>query len=543
MWTLAFLALAALLWLVRVTFGEDLGLAEPSAGRLVTLVALALTALAGARLLHELLIRLILRASRHSGLVASDLVRSILAVALYMLALVAYLRFVLALDVTSVLATSAMLSAIVGLALQPMLGHLFAGVSIELERPVRIGDYVRRDEMEGRVVSLNWRSVHIQTDRGSVFVMPNSDFTSKLIEVIPQNQAFRHQVVFNVGSGHPPGRIIRLAMQVFRSGLPHILAQPTPAVITLGNDPVSGTIRYAARFSTIQVQDRNTIASNFLERLWYAFSRAGIDLPAPPLLLPLAEGASGDGRALPLLRPAARLALPYFPEGALSALSPVLSDSLLALAVDIRYGQNEHCDGRLLSLVLEGQLREQHPGGAASFDEAVNALIAAIEEQGGVAPADAGKRRLSEGEFRPLLERATLVIGPLARNLCESVAALTSDAFLAYRAVAASIPAGEARERFLDLGPQAPLRLIQPGDWIGWPHALGRETTPPDCEASQDCRLLVWTRDDFAAALAVAGEEDLAILADQLARHAAGCEGLGPDDLRAWIAPVYNPAS
>ncbi|GGF30952.1 hypothetical protein GCM10011611_41310 [Aliidongia dinghuensis] len=537
MWTLVLLALAALLWLLRMTFGEGLGLTDPSAGHIVTLGALALSMLAAAQLAHALLIRVLLHASRNRGLVTSDLVRSTLAVALYMATVVAYLRFVLALDVTSVLATSALLSAIIGLALQPMLGHLFAGVSIELERPVRIGDFVRRDEMEGRVISLSWRSVHIQTDRGSVFVMPNSDFTAKLIEVVPQNQPFRHQVFFHVGSDQPPGQVIRVAMQVFRSGLPNILQLPSPSVIALGNDPVGGTIRYSARFSTLQVQDRGTIGSHFLERLWYALSRAGIELPAQPAIWTAAGQANGqmDGEApvVPLLRSRAELEPKRFP-GELASLSPALGEMLLLSARSVRYGKNERCDGAALSLILEGQLRERHQGGIEQFDDILDRLITAVEEQGGASLFDVGQRRLSEAEFHPLLDRATLVIGPLARSLCASVAALTSDAFLAYRAVAASIPTEEAREAFLAEAPQAPVRPLQPGDWYGWPYAMGRDTAPPLCEASRDCRLLAWTPGDFAAALAGAGEADLEILVRHLSRHAAGCEALTVAELRTW---------
>lgn len=70
-----------------------------------------------------------------------------------------YVHFGLGFDITALLATSAALSLVVGLALQATLGNLFAGISIELERMVRVGDYVRRRTLAGRVVSLGWRSI------------------------------------------------------------------------------------------------------------------------------------------------------------------------------------------------------------------------------------------------------------------------------------------------------------------------------------------------------------------------------------------------
>src|SRR6185295_5516685 len=50
------------------------------------------------------------------------------------------------LDVAPLLATSAVTSLVLGLALQPILGNFFAGLVISAKRPFRINDWIRLGE-------------------------------------------------------------------------------------------------------------------------------------------------------------------------------------------------------------------------------------------------------------------------------------------------------------------------------------------------------------------------------------------------------------
>lgn len=199
-------------------------------------LATGLSVLALVQLLQKLLSHT-LRPAGHRA--SSDLLRALLRGLLYLLASILYLRLGLGLDISSVLATSAMLSVIIGLALQPTLGHLFAGVSLEIERPLRVGDYVRRDQLEGEVVSLNWRSVYVRTPRGSTVVLPNAEFTSRALEVLPREQPYRHELGFSVSSRHPPGQIIRAPCACCTAACPASATCPRPACCSATTMPAA----------------------------------------------------------------------------------------------------------------------------------------------------------------------------------------------------------------------------------------------------------------------------------------------------------------
>lgn len=560
MWTLIVIALVALLWLLQVTLGTDAGNISSLNAKLLSNVTLGFSVLAVVLVLQRLLKHLLLKPGRAGSSTTSDLLQAVMTVTLYLIASMLYLRFGLGQDISSVLATSAMLSVIVGLALQPTLGHLFAGVSIEIERPLRVGDFVRREELEGQVVSLSWRSVYLRTERGSIIVLPNSEFTSRLLEVIPADQPFRHQVNFSMASDHPPGQIIRVAMQVLRSDLPGICTTPGSSVVVVGNDAVTGTLRYAARLYTLQFLDRGTMSSAFLERLWYALSREGMAMLTPPSIWwPSADGGSevlrlanesGTARQIQAryangecvddasCESAAGMHLPHagtvMLEHALASVGPVLQQALSASAQTLRYGRFERCDSAVVAFVGQGRLSEDRPLGVEQAEAAFRVLMAELERT----PVAAGMNRLNQDVYQRLLHEGSLALGPLAGNLCQRIAALTADPYLAYRAFAESVTQPEQRAQFLAHIPAHPARILGEGDWLGWAYMLGLESDIKPCHASQGCTLMVWSSAALRSALNAAPVAELTALANMLREQAPGCETLNVQRLQTWLQGI-----
>jgi small-conductance mechanosensitive channel len=74
---------------------------------------------------------------------------------------------------TGILASTAVLAAIVGFAAQQTLGNMVAGVQLAVSQPIRIGDRVRFDDVEGRVVDITLSYTYLDPGDGSSFVIPN----------------------------------------------------------------------------------------------------------------------------------------------------------------------------------------------------------------------------------------------------------------------------------------------------------------------------------------------------------------------------------
>ena len=79
------------------------------------------------------------------------------------------------------LASSAVLAVIVGLASQQVLGNFIAGLVIALTQPVRIGDRVRYGGLEGTVEEIGMTYTFIRTPGGPRLIVPNSKLASDTI--------------------------------------------------------------------------------------------------------------------------------------------------------------------------------------------------------------------------------------------------------------------------------------------------------------------------------------------------------------------------
>jgi small-conductance mechanosensitive channel len=74
---------------------------------------------------------------------------------------------------TGVLASTALVVAVVGFAAQRTLANLMAGVQIAVSQPIRIGDRIEFDECEGRVVDITLSYTYLDPGDGSSIVIPN----------------------------------------------------------------------------------------------------------------------------------------------------------------------------------------------------------------------------------------------------------------------------------------------------------------------------------------------------------------------------------
>lgn len=74
---------------------------------------------------------------------------------------------------TGVLASTALVVAVVGFAAQRTLGNMIAGIQIAVSQPIRIGDRVSFEECEGRVTDITLSYTYVDPGDGSTVVIPN----------------------------------------------------------------------------------------------------------------------------------------------------------------------------------------------------------------------------------------------------------------------------------------------------------------------------------------------------------------------------------
>lgn len=199
---------------------------------------------------------------------------------IYLIAAFVTLRVIFPkLELGGLIATSAVTSLVLGLALQPILSNFFAGLVISVERPFRINDWIRIGDFEGRVVSVTWRTTHLRTRENDNLVIPNS----KLADERVVNFYYPHPMHLeriNVGASYdvPPYRVRRALLESL-AGVPGILDKPTPEVYVLKFE--DSAISYELRVWLDDVANAPRIGSEVRGRIWEVFRKEGITIPYP----------------------------------------------------------------------------------------------------------------------------------------------------------------------------------------------------------------------------------------------------------------------
>src|ERR1051326_198957 len=104
----------------------------------------------------------------------STIFRDLATIFVYGVVVLVVARMELNVDVTPLLATSALVTAVIGLALQETLGNVFSGLSLQMQKPFEPGDWVRFGTHLGRVQGIGWRSTRLVTRSLELLEVPNA---------------------------------------------------------------------------------------------------------------------------------------------------------------------------------------------------------------------------------------------------------------------------------------------------------------------------------------------------------------------------------
>jgi len=123
-------------------------------------------------------VSLLLKIARLRARPTPKILRDVLDGTLYLVATLIIVQREFRIDFSSLLAGSAIISVVIGLALQETLGNLCAGLAIQLERPFQVGDIVSvGNDIFGRIVQIGWRATRVENKRREVISLPNTMFS------------------------------------------------------------------------------------------------------------------------------------------------------------------------------------------------------------------------------------------------------------------------------------------------------------------------------------------------------------------------------
>ena len=200
------------------------------------------------------------------------------------------LRVEYKLDLSNLLATSALLSVVLGFALQESLANLFAGLTLHAEQPFEAGEWVSFGKYCGRVLDVGWRSTRLLTGDEDELLVPNSLISREVVtnHMRPQTTDVI-ELLIGVDLDVSPARAKAVLLEAV-SACPLVLKEPAPVaqLASFGHDGVN----YRIRLHTEGFQVERIALDQVQEAIWYALRRAAIEMPFPQTMVSYRERAA-----------------------------------------------------------------------------------------------------------------------------------------------------------------------------------------------------------------------------------------------------------
>ena len=196
-------------------------------------------------------------------------------------------------DVTGLFATLGLGTLAIGLAAKDALANLFGGLSIFVDNPFKIGDWIHADGVDGVVEEVGFRSTRVRTFYDSLIVIPNAKLADSKIDNYGKRRLRRVVFTLNVVHGTTTEAIGRLckALREVADARPNIEASKTDVVLVgvggVGLE-VSVTCFFHAEADLEEPQVKHELLVAVLDRV----RELGVTLhapPTPPALPPVAD--------------------------------------------------------------------------------------------------------------------------------------------------------------------------------------------------------------------------------------------------------------
>lgn len=201
-------------------------------------------------------------------------------------------------DLTGIVATSAVITAVIGFSLQDTLGNIMGGMALQMERTISVGDWVRMpDNQEGRVTEIRWRQTSIETRNWDTIVIPNSVLMKGQVTLLGRRvgmpKQHRQWVYFNVDFRFAPTDVVDAVEKALNAEpIPNVAREPAPHCLVI--EFKESYIHYAARYWLTDMALTDPTDSIVRSRIYVALRRANIPLSIPAQSLFITE--EGESR-------------------------------------------------------------------------------------------------------------------------------------------------------------------------------------------------------------------------------------------------------
>jgi small-conductance mechanosensitive channel/CRP-like cAMP-binding protein len=189
------------------------------------------------------------------------------------------LKFDYGMELSGLLVTSTVVSAVIGLAIQDMLANVAAGLGVQIERPFSVGDWLLIGSHEGVVTQLNWRTLTLLTrDRHEVLVPNSTVAKTEVVNFSRPSKLQRAHTLVGVAYRHPPG-VVKAALARAAASCPEVESQPPVEVLVQSFG--DSAVQYDVRFWITDYSRLLQVTDDVNSRIWYELNRCDLVIAFP----------------------------------------------------------------------------------------------------------------------------------------------------------------------------------------------------------------------------------------------------------------------
>jgi small-conductance mechanosensitive channel/CRP-like cAMP-binding protein len=177
------------------------------------------------------------------------------------------------------LAGSGVVAIIVGFAGQNLFAGIIGGISIQINRPYKVGDWLQVGERFAEVMEINWRSTRLRTNDGIYLDIPNNEMVGHaIVNLHYPTEVHAMRIRVGVEYKNRPNRV-KDALFRAASTADGVLAEPKVKVFLV--DFAEFAVIYEIKYYMGNHSRINEINDAVRTNVWYELKRQGITIPFP----------------------------------------------------------------------------------------------------------------------------------------------------------------------------------------------------------------------------------------------------------------------
>jgi CRP-like cAMP-binding protein/small-conductance mechanosensitive channel len=228
-----------------------------------------------------------------------DILHDLIVGAAYLVA-AGWLMHRAGLNLTSIIATSAVVTAVIGLSLQATLGNIVGGLALQVDESIQEGDWIEfENKQQGQIKQIRWRHTVIETRDFDTLIVPNGQLMSQTIKILGKRNGVsakhRMWVYFCVDFRFSPADVIAEVNKALGAApIQGVAKEPAAHCICqdLARENRDGYVLYAVRYWLENLAVDDPTSSNVRERIFSALRRADIPLAIPAAALFMSQETS-----------------------------------------------------------------------------------------------------------------------------------------------------------------------------------------------------------------------------------------------------------